>query len=84
MHLDNPAVWECPKGYQKLHTWKRRKDGTAYCRKCDVQLTVAQTREVFTGECTGFHTEEQSNSVPHAPQFGIRGGESRMPSQWRK
>jgi hypothetical protein len=74
MHLNNPAVWECPKGYQNLHTWKRRRNMTAYCTKCGSELTAEQTAEVFAGETTGFHVEEQGSKVPHAPQLGRRNG----------
>lgn len=47
MRPDNPACYECPKGTQELHTWKRLPDGTAICVKCDVQLTVEQAVDCF-------------------------------------
>lgn len=31
-----------------LHHWRRREDGTAYCKRCEMELTVAEATECFT------------------------------------
>lgn len=47
MQKNNPACYECPKGRNKLHTWKRNKDGTATCTKCNLTLRQNHADEVF-------------------------------------
>lgn len=47
MRHDNPACYECPKVGSGIHTWIRRDDQTAYCIKCDTELTKEQTDDCF-------------------------------------
>ncbi len=47
MNKDNPACYECPKTKSRLHHWTRRDDKTAYCIKCDTELTEEQADDVW-------------------------------------
>lgn len=47
MKSDNPAVYECPKGKNKLHTWKRNPDLTATCVHCKTSLSRQHADECF-------------------------------------
>lgn len=49
MRKNNPAVYECPKGKSKLHTWKRVEgsSGKAVCVECDLVLNREDADEVF-------------------------------------
>lgn len=47
MQPNNPACYECPKVKSGIHTWTRRDDMTAWCIKCDTELTVEQTADVW-------------------------------------
>lgn len=47
MQLDNPAIYECPNHKSKIHLWKRRTNGTAYCLKCNLELTKVYAYEVW-------------------------------------
>lgn len=47
MHKNNPAIYECPKGKQTLHTWKRRSDGTAICKHCQLVLSKEDADDAF-------------------------------------
>lgn len=31
-----------------LHSWKRREDRTAFCKRCGMELTVEQADDCFT------------------------------------
>lgn len=47
MRVNNPAVYECPKGRNKLHTWHRQADGTAVCVCCKLVLKKADADDCF-------------------------------------
>lgn len=47
MNKDNPACYECPKTKSGVHHWIRRDDGTAWCLKCDEELTKPQADDVW-------------------------------------
>lgn len=47
MRPTNPAVYECPRGKNGLHTWRRREDGTAVCRDCATVLNKADANDCF-------------------------------------
>jgi hypothetical protein len=47
MNKDNPACYECPEHKSKMHHWLRRDDKTAYCLKCNLELTVEQAEDCF-------------------------------------
>lgn len=49
MHPDNPAVWECKKSKNTLHTWKRNPDQTATCKDCKIVLSKIHANEAFRG-----------------------------------
>lgn len=49
MRPSNPACYECPKGRNTLHTWKRNKDLTARCVECGLTLNKIDAAEVFQG-----------------------------------
>lgn len=47
MRKDNPAVYECPKGKSRLHTWKRLDDGRAQCKDCKLILNREDAEDCF-------------------------------------
>lgn len=47
MNKNNPAIYECKKGKNKLHTWKLTCRHTARCLECGLYLNKEQTTEVF-------------------------------------
>lgn len=47
MQSNNPACYECPNHKSKIHHWIKRDDGTAYCLKCNLELTKSQTDDVW-------------------------------------
>lgn len=47
MDKDNPACYECPKGKNKLHTWKRLTMGGAWCQKCNLFICEEHAKQVF-------------------------------------
>jgi len=47
MRPSNPACYECPKGKNTLHTWRRNADMTATCIECDTTLSVEDAAECF-------------------------------------
>lgn len=49
MQLDNPAIYECPKGKSGLHTWVLAEDRTATCRCCNLWINREHTYDVFEG-----------------------------------
>lgn len=50
MRKDNPAIFQCPKGKSKLHTWKRLDDGRAQCQNCKLVLNKVDADDTFR-EC---------------------------------
>jgi len=54
----NPACYECPKGKDGLHTWRRNPDGRfAMCVKCGLELNETDTAEVFEGIVLGVQSQ---------------------------
>jgi len=47
MEKDNPACYECPNTRSGIHTWICRDDGTAYCLKCNKELTKPQADDIW-------------------------------------
>lgn len=48
MRKDNPAVYECPKGKNGLHYWRRNgQTRRATCQNCKLELNQEDTAEVF-------------------------------------
>lgn len=47
MRPNNPACYECPDHKSGVHHWIRRDDKTAYCLKCNLELTKEQADEVY-------------------------------------
>lgn len=47
MQKNNPACYECPKGKNALHTWKRNVDETAECIHCKIKLTKKQAEDAW-------------------------------------
>lgn len=47
MDKNNPAIYECEKGRDGFHVWKRNPDRTATCVKCKLVLTVEQANDCF-------------------------------------
>ncbi len=47
MQKNDSTVYECFKGKNKLHTWKRYQVGTSRCLECGLYLNKEQTAEVF-------------------------------------
>lgn len=47
MRKNNPAVYECPIGKNKLHTWRRNADGSAQCVHCKTILNKTDADDVW-------------------------------------
>ena len=47
MEKSNPACYECPNTRSGIHTWICRDDGTAYCLKCNKELTKPQADHYY-------------------------------------
>ncbi len=54
MRSSNPACYECPKGKDKIHTWKRKLTGRAYCVKCGLEIAKEFANEVFDNHGTKY------------------------------
>lgn len=46
MQKDNPACYECSKTKSRIHHWIIRDNQTAYCLKCNLELTKEQSDDV--------------------------------------
>lgn len=49
MDKNNPAVFECKNHGSGIHHWIKRDDGTSYCLKCNLELNIKHTKQVFGG-----------------------------------
>lgn len=48
MRPSNPACYECPKGKNGLHHWRKSVDGKmAMCIRCGLELNEADTADCY-------------------------------------
>ena len=47
MHLNNPAIYGCPKGGENgIHKWHYDDQGIATCSRCELELGVADSLDL--------------------------------------